>query len=72
MSAEGDGDGSRKADVGLMLPVVLGPAPVEGICARLVIPFSWPSSVGYDGGKDAVKAQKLPVNSARGRHGTGQ
>jgi hypothetical protein len=38
VSAADDGDGSRKAYVGLMLPVVLGPAPVEGIRARLVIP----------------------------------
>ena len=38
MAAAGDGDGIRKADGDLVLPVVLRSAPGEGICAGLVIP----------------------------------
>ena len=38
LSAAGDGDGIGEADGGLMLPVVLRPAPGDGISALLGIP----------------------------------
>ena len=38
VSGAGDGDGFGEADGGLTLPVVLRPAPGEGISARLGIP----------------------------------
>jgi hypothetical protein len=38
VSGAGDGDGIGEADGGLTLPVVLRPAPGEGISARLGIP----------------------------------
>ena len=72
VSAAGDGDGIGEADGGLMLPVVLRPAPGEGIRAGLVIPQAGKVPQGAPVGKDVEEAQKLPVNPTRGRHDAGQ
>ena len=72
VSGAGDGDGIGEADGGLTLPVVLRPAPGEGIRAGLVIPQAGKVSQGAPVGKDVEEAQELPVNPTRGRHDTGQ
>jgi hypothetical protein len=72
VSAGGDGDGIGEADGGLMLPVVLRPAPGEGISARLGIPQVVKSPYGAPVGKNVKEAQELLVNSTRGRHHAGQ
>jgi hypothetical protein len=71
VSMAGDGDGIGEADGGLMLPVVLRPAPGEGISARLGIPQVVKVPLSAPVGKDE-EAQELPVNPTRGRHDTGQ
>ena len=64
VSTAGDGDGIRKADGGLLLPVVLRPAPGEGISAGLVIPQVGQEPSGAPFGKEVEKAQELPMNPA--------
>ena len=72
VSAAGDGDSSREADGGLMLPVVLRLAPGEGIRAGLSSPQVGKVPLGAPVCKDVEEAQELPVNLARGRHDTGK
>ena len=66
------GDGIREVDGGLMLPVVLRPAPGEGISARLGFPQVVKVLQGAPVGKDVEEAQELPVNPTQGRHDTRQ
>jgi hypothetical protein len=63
VSAAGDGDGVGEADGSLMLPVVLRPAPGEGISARLGLPQVVKVPQGAPVGKDVKKAQELPEKS---------
>jgi hypothetical protein len=54
------------------LPVELSSAPGEGLSSGLVILQVGKVPSGVPVGKDVEEAQELPVNPARGRHGTGQ
>ena len=62
VSAAGDSDGVGEADGCPMSPVVLRPAPGEGISARLGFPQVVKVLQGAPVGKDVEEAQELPVN----------
>jgi hypothetical protein len=58
VSAAGNGDGIRKADGGLMLPVVLRPATGEGIRTGFVIPQVGKVPLGAQVGKDVEQRRR--------------
>ena len=53
-----------------MLPQELRPAPGEGVYSRLIIPKAVEVLRGAAVGEDIEEAQELPVDPARGGHGT--
>ena len=55
-----------------MLPVVMRPAPGEGIREGLGIPQVVKVPLGAPVGKDVEEAQELPIDPTRGRQDTGQ
>jgi hypothetical protein len=72
VSTAGDSDGVAEANGSLISPVVLRPAPGEGISARLCFPHIGKVLQGAPVGKDVEETQELPVNSIQGRHDTRQ
>ena len=65
MRAVGDGEGIGEADGGLMLAVVLRPAPGDGVCAGLCIPQVGNVSLSSPVGKDVEEAQELRESDTR-------
>ena len=53
-----------------MLPEELRPAPGECVYPRLIIPKAGEVLRGATVGEDIEEAQELPVDPARGGHGT--
>ena len=70
VGAASDGDRVREPNGGPMLPEELRPAPCECVYPRLIIPEAGEVLLGATVGQDIEEAQELPVDPARGGHGT--
>ena len=70
VGAASDGDRVREPNGGPMLPEELRPAPCECVYPRLIISEAVEVLLGAMVGQDIEEAQELPVDPARGGHGT--
>ena len=70
VGAASDGDRIREPNGGPMLPEELRPAPSECVYSRLIIPKAGEVLRGATVGEDTEETQELPVDPARGGHGT--
>ena len=70
VGAASNGDSIREPNGGPMLPEELRPAPGECVYSRLIIPKAGEALRGATVGEDIEDAQELPVDPARGGHGT--